>query len=262
MAAPVRILDHRERPIVSNMETPASEHRNAIRLLSVTFPVYNEEAAIAQVVLEHAAVLARLGTVVLEWELVCVDDGSKDRTPEILRDLQSRVPQLRVIHQENRGIFGAFTRAYQEARGSHIFMTGSDGQWPAENLEMLLPELLAGADVVVGVRTNRPEVYTVARRVISDLFNRLPLLLLGVRVEDAGSTKLGIREVFDYRLISTSSCFEAERLILAHRKGKRIAFVPIRFQPRSGGKATGASFKNIYLSAMDLLRCLAAYGFR
>lgn len=246
----------------NNRGGPQSTQGTAIRMLTVTLPVYNEEAAIERVVLDHADVLNRVGAVVPEWEIVCVDDGSKDRTAEILRGLQARIPQLRVIRQENRGIFGAFTRAYQEAHGSHIFMTGSDGQWPAENLETMLPFLLAGAAVVVGVRTNRQDVYTLARRVISALFNRLPQLLFGVRVEDAGSTKLGIRQVFDYKLISSSPFFEAERLILAHRRGLRIEFVPIRFLARSGGKAAGASFKNIYTSVKDVVRCLTAYGFR
>jgi glycosyltransferase involved in cell wall biosynthesis len=246
----------------NNLGVPLPGQDSPIRMLTVTMPVYNEEAAIERVVLDHVDVLNRVGAVVPEWEIVCVDDGSKDRTAEILRGLEARVPGLRVIRQENRGIFGAFTRAYQEARGSHIFVTGSDGQWPAKNLEAMLRVLLAGAEVVVGVRTNRPDVYTPVRCVISVLFNWLPKLLFGVRVEDAGGSKLGIREVFDYQLVSTSPFFEAERLILAHRRGLRIEFVPIRFLTRSGGRAGGASFKNIYASVKDLVRCVMAYGFR
>jgi glycosyltransferase involved in cell wall biosynthesis len=246
----------------NNRDGPPSGQDTTIPMLSVTLPVYNEEAAIERVVLDHIDVLNRIAATVPEWEIVCVDDGSKDRTAEILRGLQARIPRLRVIRQENRGIFGAFTRAYREAKGSHIFMTGSDGQWPAENLETMLPLLLSGAAVVVGVRTNRRDVYSPARRMVSALFNRLPRLLFGVRVEDAGSTKLGIRQVFDYELISSSPFFEAERLILAHRRGLRVEFVPIRFLTRSGGKAAGASFKNIYTSAKDLVRCLKTYGFR
>jgi len=234
----------------------------SIRMLTVAMAAYNEEAAIERVVLEHVDVLNRIGVVVPEWEIVCVDDGSKDRTPQILCGLQARTPRLRVIRQENTGIFGAFTRAYQEARGSHIFVTGSDGQWPAENLEVMLPFLLSGAAVVVGVRTNRREVYSPTRRVVSALFNRLRLLLFGVRVEDAGSTKLGIREVFEYDLISSSPFFEAERLILAYRHGLRVELVPIRFLARSGGRAAGVSLKNVSSSVRDLARCLMAYGFR
>jgi len=70
-----------------------------VRMLSITMPVYNEQASIERVVRDHVEVLERLGSSVPEWEIVCVDDGSKDRTPEILRDLQKQVPQLRVIRQ-------------------------------------------------------------------------------------------------------------------------------------------------------------------
>lgn len=234
----------------------------AIRMLSVTMPVYNEEAAIQRVVLDHVEVLQRLTSVIPEWEIVCVDDGSRDRTPQILAELQAQVPQVRVIRQANQGIYGAFTRAYREARGSHIFVTGSDGQWPAANLEVLLRPLLAGAEVVIGVRTNRHEVYTPARRVISTAFNRLPQVLFGARLQDAGGTKLGVREVFDYDLISRSPFFEAERIILAQRHGLRVEFVPVQFLTRSGGKAMGASARNVRASVIDLFRCLWKYGFR
>jgi polyisoprenyl-phosphate glycosyltransferase len=231
-------------------------------MLSITMPVYNEQASIAQVVLDHAQAAGQLGSALADWEIVCVDDGSRDRTPEILRELQKKVPRLRVVRQENQGIFGAITRGYQEARGSHIFATGSDGQWPAENLELLLRPALAGADLVIGVRSNRREVYTPARRIVSKAFNLLPRILFGVRVEDAGSNKLGVREVFEYPLISRSVFFEAERIILAQRNGRRVEFVPIRFLSRTGGKAMGASWKNLRHSVLDLFRCLWKYGFR
>jgi hypothetical protein len=106
------------------------------------------------------------------------------------------------------------------------------------------------------------EVYTPARRVISKAFNLLPRILFGARVEDAGSNKLGVREVFEYQLISRSVFFEAERIILAHRRGRRVEFVPIRFLSRTQGKAMGASWKNLRNSILDLLRCLWKYGFR
>ncbi len=236
--------------------------RSPISLLSIAMPVYNEEAAIEQVIRDHVAVLGRLGDVVPRWEIVCVDDGSKDTTPAILKRLQGEFPQLRVVRQENQGIYAAVTKAYQTTRGSHIFNTGSDGQWPAENLEIMLPKLLDGADLVMGVRTNRREVYTISRRFVSRCFNLLPRILFGVAIEDAGSIKIGVRKVFEFPLKSRSVFFEAERIIVASRAGCRVDFVPIRFLTRSGGKATGASWKNIYRSVRDLFLCLRVYGFR
>ena len=231
--------------------------------LSVVMPAYNEEDAIETVVRDHFQLLEKLGDQVPRWEVVCVDDASRDRTPEILRVLSEREPRLRLVrHETNQGIFAAFTRCYQEARGTHIYATGSDGQWPPENLVLMLNRLSTGADLVVGVRGNRHEVYTAARRVISYCFNRLPPLLFGVAVEDAGSCKLGVRAIFLFDLISKSPFFEAERIIRASREGYRVDFVPIRFAARACGEATGGSWKNIRDSLRDLLRCLIVYGVR
>ena len=236
---------------------------SALKLLSVVMPAYNEEASIERVILEHVACLERRRDLVPAWEIVCVDDGSRDRTADVLRALNEREPRVQVVrHETNKGIYAAFTRCYREARGTHIYATGSDGQWPAENLEPMLEHLLAGADLVVGVRNNRREVYTVARRILSFGFNMLPRVLFGVTVQDAGSVKLGRREIFLFDLTSTSPFFEAERIIRASREGYQIDFVPIRFMVRSGGKASGSSWKNIRASVRDLFRCLAVYGAR
>jgi glycosyltransferase involved in cell wall biosynthesis len=202
--------------------------------LSVVMPAYNEEASIEAVIQDHFRILERNAGRIPQWEVVCVDDASRDRTFEILHALSQREPRLKVVrHQTNLGIFAAFTRCYRESSGTHIYMTGSDGQWPPENLEIMLDRLLSGADLVVGVRNNRREVYTLARRVISFAFNQLPRILFGVTVQDAGSVKLGVREVFQFELISKSPFFEAERIIKAARAGYKVDFVPIRFVTRS-----------------------------
>jgi len=231
--------------------------------LSVVMPAYNEEASIETVILDHCRFLDTLGSTVSDWELVCVDDGSRDRTPEIIKALAKREPRLRIVqHETNKGLYAAFTRCYQEARGTHIYVTGSDGQWPPENLRVMLDQLRAGADLVVGVRSNRREVYTVPRRIISYSYNFLSRILFGIATHDAGSIKLGVREVFALNLISRSAFFEAERIILAVRKGYKVAFVPIRFVARSGGKATGSGWKNVGNSVRDMFRCALLYGLR
>jgi glycosyltransferase involved in cell wall biosynthesis len=226
-------------------------------------PAYNEEASLEAVILDHLRVLEKLKGKISTWELVCVDDASRDRTPEILGELSQSEPRLRAVRLEtNQGIFAAFARCYQEARGTHIYSTGSDGQWPTENLELMLDRLLAGADLVVGVRNNRREVYTVSRRIVSYAFNKLPHILFGVAVQDAGSVKLGLRDIFLFGLISKSPFSEAERLIKAARLGYKIDFVPIRFGIRSGGRATGSSWKNIRNSVRDMFHCVVVYGMR
>ena len=229
--------------------------------LSVVMPAYNEEGAIEGVILDHVRILESLALP--DWEIVCVDDASSDRTPQLLAALQQRFPRLRVVrHEKNQGIFASFSDCYREARGTHIYATGSDGEWPPENLPRMLERLQAGADLVVGVRTNRDAVYSISRRFISASFNALPRLLLGVPTRDAGSVKLGIRAIFDLELISRSPFFEAERIVKAQRAGFSVAFVPIQFRNRLSGKAGGASWGNIRSSLRDLLLCVKTYGMR
>ena len=226
-------------------------------------PVYNEETSIESVVLAHIKFLEKLGPRLSRWEVVCVDDGSRDRSFEVLSALSRREPRVRAVRNPtNLGIYGAFNRCYQEAHGDYLYYTGSDGQWPPENIDLLLERLDAGADLVCGVRTNLHEVYTVPRRIVSFCFNQLPHLLFGIDVQDAGSVKLGLVGLFRLDLVSKSPFFEAERIIKAKQSGYRVAFVPIKFLPRIGGKAGGNSFKNIRDSVQDMFRCLRVYGFR
>ncbi len=229
--------------------------------LSVVMPVYNEEAALEETLREHVRVLEGLGRN--DWEIVCVDDASRDRSAEILDQMSRDDSRIRVIrHAQNRGIYESFDDLFRNAKGTYIYMTGSDGQWPAENLERMLPLISRGADLIVGVRQNRNEVYGLKRQIVSHAFNFLPRILFGVRTADAGSIKLGRRDIFHFDLISRSPFAEAERIIQARMRGYRVEFVPIMFRTRNGGKEYGAKWTNVKRSLHDLFRCWKAYGGR
>ncbi len=224
-------------------------------------PVYNEEASIEEVIADHVEALTAQSAAVRDWQIICLDDASTDRTPTILERISARVDKLKVIrHRENRGIYESFAHAFEAAQGTHVYATASDGQWPARNLERMLRSIVAGFDLVVGVRLNRREAYGLKRRVVSRAFNLLPRLLFGIKTIDAGSIKLGVRQVFKLDLISHSPFVEAERIIKAQRSGYRIDFVPIEFKKRQRGKETGARWSNIIASARDCMRCMKTYG--
>ena len=114
--------------------------------------------------------------------------------------------------------------------------------------------LQTGADLVLVVRQNQRAVYSPRRRLISHAFNLLTKMLFGVATQDAGSLKLGIRDLFTCALISRSPFAEAERIIRAHRHGCRIEFVPIDFLPRTHGNAKGATLRNVVASIRDCFR--------
>jgi dolichol-phosphate mannosyltransferase len=244
------------------IKNQASEARKSVPIfLSVVLPAYNEEAAIEQVILDHVEVLATLREVISGWEIVCVDDASSDCTSLTLDRLSSTVGGLRVLrHRENAGTSRSFADGFIAAKGTHFYATGADGQWPAINLARMLRSVMAGADLVVGVRLNRSRVYGLKRRFVSFAFNLSSRVLFGVKTLDAGSVKLGIRDVFRLELISRSPFVEAERIVRAQRCGYRVDFVPVEFTSRRGGRETGVGWNNIVASTRDCVRCAAAYG--
>ena len=223
--------------------------------LSIVMPAYNEQPHIEAVVREHLQAVTKLADSLDDWEIVCLDDGSQDDTAGIIERLSRETNKIRLLrHGQNKGIYESQTDLYLNARGTHVYTTGSDAQWPASNLLKMFPALQTGADLVVGVRQNRSAIYSLRRRIVSYAFNLLPKVLFGLSTRDAGSIKLGVREVFTCNVISRSPFAEAERIIRAYRRGWRVEFVPIEFLPRSHGKAKGATFRNVVASVRDCFR--------
>lgn len=231
---------------------------HSLNTLSVVMPAFNEEVSIRDVVLAHANSVREMGFDA--WEIVCVDDASTDRTGSILNELRQLVPELAIVRNErNRGIYGAFREGFLRSRGAWIYETGSDGQWPIANLLTMVERMRAGADLVVGVRTNRHSTYSLTRRFISFAYNALSRLVFGYPVHDAGAVKLGRRETFCANVISRNVVSAAERIVQAQRNGYHVVFVPIEFEPRKAGKATGATLANVLRSLVDLASCLFYY---
>jgi glycosyltransferase involved in cell wall biosynthesis len=115
--------------------------------LSVVMPVYNEHATLREVI-------SRVLAVPLEIELICVDDGSRDGSREILSELQTTHPQIRVLLQpKNLGKGAALRRGIQESTGDYVLIQDADLEYDPSDYPALLHPLLEGkADVVYGSR--------------------------------------------------------------------------------------------------------------
>ena len=149
--------------------------------ISVVLPVYNEEGCIEPVLRE---LLAVLDGVAEPWEVIAVDDGSRDQTPVILRRLRAEFPRLRVLTLvRNGGQSAAFGAGFRAARGEWLVTLDADGQNdPAD-----LPALLArrdGADAICGFRARRRDTWS--KRLGSRLANAVRNSVLSEEVVDTG----------------------------------------------------------------------------
>ena len=222
----------------------------AVVRLTIAMPAFNEEDCVEAAVTEALAVLDEVDGGA---ELLVVDDGSTDGTPEILARLAAADPRLRVIrHERNRGISG-FNRAMMEqARGDWVLFTSSDGEFdPREALRFMELAEADGADAVLGYREHKN--YDPWRQAVSFSFNALTFVCFGTRFRDIGSTRLLRRSVFAHIPLHSHSAFlNAERLLAGRRQGARILQVPTVHRPRLAGVGGGAKPRKVAEAIRDL----------
>src|SRR5262245_18628861 len=175
-------------------EEGKSKLAGPVQELSVVLPAYNEEANIDRVV---RAVGAYPDPTGIDYEILPVNDGSRDRTPEILDALQRQMPRVRPQqHPQNRGYGGALRTGFDAARKRYVFYMDGDGQFDIKDLDNLLP--LASEDVIVtGFRIERRDPFI--RRLNAKLFGGwLVRIMLNVYVKDLNCAfKLIPKRVFE-----------------------------------------------------------------
>lgn len=199
--------------------------------LSFVIPLLNEEESLEAL---HGAISQAVEQLPSEYEIIFVDDGSTDRSPEILHHLYQQDPgHVRVIQfRRNFGKMAAMTAGFARARGDVIVTMDADLQDDPAELPKLLEKLQEGYDLVSAWRTERQDPLT--KRLPSKVANFSVSTLTGIRVHDMNcGFKVYRREVLeDLKLYG-----ELHRYIpvLAHWKGYRIAEVPVKHQPRRHG---------------------------
>lgn len=202
--------------------------------LSIVLPAYNEAENIPPAV---QACLAYLGK--RSGEIVVVDDGSTDKTAEILAGLSRAHPdRVKVVtHERNLGYGRALRDGFRAARGDWIFYTDSDLQFLVEEIDLLLPRT-AEADIVAGYRRDRQDPWP--RIVAAATYNRIMRALFGVRVRDIDCAfKLFRRDVFAVIDIESNGFLvDAEILVKAGRAGLRIDEVGVTHLARRFGRST------------------------
>jgi dolichol-phosphate mannosyltransferase len=203
--------------------------------LSAVMPAYNEESVLPYALAEAVEALDEQCDV---WELIIVDDGSTDRTPDILREWSEHEPRIRVVTQQtNKGYSKALARGFDSCRYESIFYTDADAQFDLRAIAQFYPHL-SEFDMVAGYRVDRQDA--AIRQFAAAVYNRLQGWLLGVKVRDVNCAfKLFRRSFFDkVRLTSDGFLVDAELCARAKRKGLTWKQVGVIHQPRVHGSST------------------------
>ena len=233
---------------------PASAPTRVARL-SYFFPAHNEEANVAGLVEEALAVLPTLADT---FEIIVVNDGSRDRTRVIADELTASHPGIvRAVHHEvNRGYGAALRSGFGAARHELVAFTDGDRQFHVADIGRLTARLAAAdaPDVVAGYRIKRadPLIRTIYARAYR-LANRI---FFGLRVTDVDcACKLFRREVLEgISLESEGAFFSAELLIKLRAAGRSVVEVGVPHYARTAGSPTGARPQVVLRAVRDFWR--------
>jgi len=203
------------------------------RAVSVVIPCFNEEQAIAETIENVAAALGERD----DFEILVIDDGSTDRSREILEDFEGRLGALRVIsHERNAGYGAALKTGIRNARHELIAITDADGTYPNDRLGELV-DLAADADMVVGARTGPNVSIPLMRRTPKRLLKSFAEWITGREIPDLNSGMRVFRRsvIARYtRILPNTFSFTTTITIAMLRDGEDVRFVPIDYATRVG----------------------------
>lgn len=202
--------------------------------LSLVIPVFNEEQ---NLILLFEAICRALGPVHKTWEVIFVDDGSRDQSLAILRQLAAEDPEhVRIIVlRRNFGQTAAITAGIDYSKGEIIVLLDADLQNDPDDIPMLLGKLDEGYDVVSGWRKSRMD-NALTRTFPSVVANALISVVTGVHLHDYGCTLKAYRRAAleGFRLYGEMHRFIP---VFAHSVGAEIVEVPVKHHPRRFGEA-------------------------
>jgi glycosyltransferase involved in cell wall biosynthesis len=221
---------------LSSSEAVASSLKTRYSL-SVILPAHNEEAAIAETLRN---VIDTLTPWVEDFEVVVVNDGSRDRTRAIVETLAAGDPRIRLInHPVNQGYGAALVSGFEAVTKDLAFFMDADGQFDIRDLEQFFP-LIEQFDAVLGYRLQRSDTWV--RKLNAWGWKWLVRLVFGLRVRDIDCAfKLYPARFFrEHRLETRGAMINTEILYKFTRAGYTYTQVGVRHLPRKGGRATGA----------------------
>jgi glycosyltransferase involved in cell wall biosynthesis len=219
--------------------------------ISVFLPSHNEEANVERVVRGY---LEELPRVAADYEVIVVDDGSRDRTGEIAERLAAENPHVRVVHHGvNRGYGGAVISGVRAARMPYVLLSDGDGQFDPADLARLAAQA-PEYDVVCGRRVRRAD--HLIRRINGKAWTMLVRVVLGVTIADIDcGFKLFKREYLQgMELRAHGAMISTELMARLQGRGAKVTEVAVRHLPRLAGEQSGANFKVVARAFKELFQ--------
>jgi glycosyltransferase involved in cell wall biosynthesis len=232
--------------------------------LSVVISAYNEEKSLKAGVLGELAEYLR--KVDYPWEVLIVDDGSQDKTAELIEGFAASHKGFRLLREPHRGKGGGVIAGMVKAKGDIVLFTDMDQATPITQLKKVLPKFDAGYDIVIGSRSGR-EGAPLIRKVMAYGFSALRFLVLRLPYKDTqcgfkAFNKKATTEIFKRMKIfsekmraqgaSVTAGFDLEILYLARKLGLRVAEVPVEWHHKEGTKVN--PLKDSWEGFRDLMR--------
>ncbi len=217
--------------------------------ISVFFPAYNDEGSIATLVREALALLPQLTS---DYEVIVINDGSRDGTAALLDELAKELPHLRVVHHpRNRGYGGALRSGFEHATKDLVFYTDGDGQYDVRELAQLLPLMTEAVEVVNGYKLRRSD--NRSRIVLGALYKFLARRLFNLPIRDVDCDFRLIRRaaIQSLDLVSTSGVVCTELVYKLRVAGCRFNETPVHHYPRRHGRSQFFTLRRVARTGYD-----------
>jgi len=227
-----------------------SNRNGLVQLSSVSLiiPAYNDEETIGRLIDDASSLLSE---VCEDFEIVVCNDGSRDKTLEVIEQRRRVNPHVRLLnHEVNQGFGATIRELYLAGSKEFVFSLPGDYQYAPKEI-LAMAEGLQTHDFVIGWRVNRND--PPRRKLQSAVYNLMLRVMYGHRHKDVNSIKLFRKAILDKITLRSHTPFvDAELCIRAERAGFKVVEIPIDHLPRLTQGASGGKFSVIWETFSDL----------
>lgn len=248
-----------DRRVGSERTTSVKDKMNGLvpQLTSVSLiiPAYNDETTVGRLI-EDADKL--LSEVCRDFEIVVINDGSKDGTLAVLQEKAAKNPRVRLKnHEVNRGFGETIRELYFSGEKDLVFSLPGDYQYAPKEL-LTMAKGLDENDFVIGLRVKRNDPSR--RKIQSNIYNAMLRALYGNRHKDVNSIKLFRRSILDKIELKSKTAFvDAELVIRTERAGYRVIEIPIEHLPRLSQGASGGKISVILDTFKEMFKMRSTF---